>query len=66
MRNDGGFIYDDEGLSDEDQSVLKKLRKGLQDEAAIDPVTGRKQKKINILNKRKLSKEELDEFFLDY
>ena len=66
MRNDDGFIYDDEGMSDEDQNVLKKIRKGLQSDDAIDPVTGRKAKKVNILNKKKLSKQEMDEFFLDY
>jgi hypothetical protein len=66
MKNDGGFIYDDSDFSEEDQNVLKKIRGGLQDEAAIDPVTGRKQKKTNILNKKKLSKQEMDEFFLDY
>lgn len=66
MKNDGGFIYDDDGFSEEDQRVLKKIRKGLDDDAAVDPVTGRKQKKMNILNKKKLSKQEMDEFFLDY
>lgn len=64
MKNDDGFIYDDEasGLSEEDERVLK----GLHNERAVDPVTGRKQKRINILNKKKLSKQEMDEFFLDY
>ncbi len=63
MKNDDGFIYDDEGaLSDDDQRVLK----GLHHSNAVDPVTGRKQKKVNILNKKKLSKMEMDEFFLDY
>jgi hypothetical protein len=66
MKNDGGFIYDDSDFSEEDQNVLKKIKGGLSDEAAIDPVTGRKQKKTNILNKKKLSKQEMDEFFLDY
>ena len=66
MKNDDGFIYDDDGFSEEDQRVLKKIRKGLDDTAAVDPVTGRKQKKMNILNKKKLSKQEMDEFFLDY
>jgi hypothetical protein len=66
MKNDDGFIYDDEGVSEEDQNVLKRIRKGLDDDAAIDPITGRKQKKMNLLNKRKLSKQEMDEFFLDY
>lgn len=64
MKNDNGFIYDEEaaGLSEEDERVLK----GLHNERAVDPVTGRKQKKINVLNKKKLSKQEMDEFFLDY
>jgi hypothetical protein len=64
MKNDGGFIYDEDaaGLSEEDERVLK----GLQGERAIDPITGRKQRKMNILNKKKLSKHEMDEFFLDY
>jgi hypothetical protein len=63
MKNDDGFIYDeDAGLSDEDKKVLK----GLKHDDQIDPVTGRKAKKINILNKKKLSKHEMDEFFLDY
>jgi hypothetical protein len=64
MKNDGGFIYDDDAveISDEDRKVLK----GLRHDDAVDPVTGRKAKRINILNKRKLSKQEMDEFFLDY
>ncbi len=63
MKNDDGFIYDDEGaLSEDDQQVLK----GLHHSKAVDPVTGRKQKQVNILNKKKLSKHEMDEFFLDY
>jgi hypothetical protein len=65
MKNDDGFIYDEEaidGLSEEDERVLK----GLHHTRAVDPVTGRKQKRINILNKKKLSKQEMDEFFLDY
>jgi hypothetical protein len=66
MKNDNGFIYDDDGFTEEDQRVLKRIRKGLDDDAAIDPVTGRKQKKMNLLNKKKLSKQEMDEFFLDY
>jgi len=64
MKNDGGFIYDEDAVdfSDEDKKILK----GLHNERAVDPVTGRKQKKINLLNKRKLTKQEMDEFFLDY
>jgi|GEM_PF-6645280 len=64
MKNDGGFIYDEDALdiSDEERSVLK----GLHHSTPVDPVTGRKAKKVNILNKRKLSKQEMDEFFLDY
>ncbi len=66
MKNDDGFIYDDSGFSEEDQNTLKKIRKGLDEQAAIDPITGRKAKKTNILNKKKLSRQEMDEFFLDY
>jgi hypothetical protein len=64
MRNDDGFIYDEDALpmSDEDQRVLK----GLRHDDMVDPVTGRKAKKVNILNKKKLSSREMDEFFLDY
>ena len=64
MKNDNGFIYDEEaaGLSEEDTRLLK----GLHHEHAVDPVTGRKAKKMNPLNKRKLGKHEMDEFFLDY
>lgn len=62
MRNDDGFLYDDEGLSDEERQVLQ----GLHHEDRVDPVTGRKAKRINILNKRKLSRREMDEFFMDF
>ncbi len=66
MRNDDGFIYDETAFSEDDERVLKKIRKGLDSDDPIDPVTGRKAKKVNILNKKKLSKQEMDEFFLDY
>ena len=66
MKNDDGFIYDDSGFSEEDTRVLKKIKRGLDNDDPIDPVTGRKAKKMNILNKKKLSKQEMDEFFLDY
>ena len=63
MTNNDGFIVDDEAvMSDEDRKVLK----GLRHDNPTDPVTGRKAKKVNILNKKKLSKQEMDEFFLDY
>ena len=65
MKNDNGFIYDEDAVdafSDDDKTVLK----GLHNKAPVDPVTGRKAKKTNLLNKRKLSKQEMDEFFLDY
>ena len=64
MKNDDGFIYDEDaaGLSDADKSVLK----GLHHNTPVDPITGRKAKQTNVLNKRKLSKREMDEFFLDY
>ena len=63
MKNDDGFIYEDpEGLSEDDERVLK----GLHSKEKVDPVTGRTQKRINILNKKNLSPEEMDEFFLDF
>lgn len=63
MRNDDGFIYDDSSdFSENDRRVLK----GLHQEDEVDPVTGRKAKKKNFLNKKKLTKYEMDEFFLDY
>ena len=63
MKDDDGFIYEEpEGLSEDDEKILKGLKHGTK----IDPVTGRPQKKINILNKTKLSKNEMDEFFLDH
>ncbi|MDD9954199.1 MAG: hypothetical protein OXR66_07755 [Candidatus Woesearchaeota archaeon] len=55
------FFQDPEMLTDEDEKTLK----GLKHKVKVDPVTGRKQKKINILNKKQLSKHEMDEFFLD-
>ncbi|MBR9700973.1 hypothetical protein GOV11_03860 [Candidatus Woesearchaeota archaeon] len=62
MKDDDGFFYEDpEGLSDKDELVLQ----GLKSSAKVDPVTGRKQKQINILNKKKLSGREMDEFFTD-
>jgi hypothetical protein len=63
MRNDNGFIYDEDavGLDDNDQRVLQ----GLRHDQPVDPVTGRKAKKTNLLNKRKLTRQEMDEFFLD-
>lgn len=63
MKNDDGFIYEDmDGLSDDDEELLK----GLKHSQRVDPVTGRKQKQVNILNKKNLSKREMDEFFLDF
>lgn len=63
MKNDDGFIYEDpDEMNADDQKVLK----GLKHRAQVDPVTGRKAKPVNILNKKKLSKHEMDEFFLDY
>ena len=66
MKNDDGFIYDDSSFSEEEKGVLKRIKKGLDSDNPVDPVTGRKAKKMNILNKKKLSKQEMDEFFLDY
>lgn len=62
MKNEDGFIYDEEAISEEDSRVLK----GLRHDNRVDPVTGRKSKPINILNKKKLSKHEMDEFFMDF
>lgn len=63
MQNEDGFIYEDpDGLSDEDEEVLK----GLKHTQKVDPVTGRKEKRTNILNKKNLSPHEMDEFFLDF
>ena len=56
------FRDEPEGLSEDDESILK----GLKHSGAVDPVTGRKQKKVNILNKKSLGKHEMDEFFLDF
>lgn len=62
-RTSDGFIYEEsEGLTEEEERVLK----GLHHEQRVDPVTGRKQKRTNLLNKKSLSKHELDEFFLDF
>jgi len=63
MKNEEGFICEEpEGLSEDDEKVLNGLKKSTK----VDPVTGRKQKKVNPLNKRKLSEIEMDEFFLDF
>lgn len=62
MKNEDGFIYDEEAISEEDNKVLK----GLRHDNRVDPITGRKSKPINILNKKKLSKHEMDEFFMDF
>jgi len=63
MNNDDGFIYEEtESLSEDDEKILK----GIHNSEKVDPVTGRKQKKINILNKKNLSNHEMDEFFLDF
>lgn len=62
-RDNDGFIYEDaEALSEEDEQVLQ----GLKQQHRVDPVTGRKQKPINILNKKSLNPHEMDEFFLDF
>ena len=59
-------IGDDFAFTDEDEEVLKNLKKGVSEDVRRDHVTGRVIKKGNTLNKRKLSKHEMDEFFLDY
>jgi hypothetical protein len=62
MKNDDGFIYEDsDALSDEDKKVIM----GLKHRQRIDPVTGRKQKRLNVLNKKNLSREELDDFLTE-
>lgn len=63
MKNDGGFIYEEpEGLSEDDERLLECLKHTDQ----VDPVTGRRAKQINPLNKKNLSKEELETFLLDF
>ena len=56
------FFQDPEMLTDEDEKILK----GLNHSAKVDPVTGRKQKKTNPLNRKELTSRELEEFFLDF
>lgn len=63
------FMIDDElGFTDEDEKVLEELRSGVAADVRKDPVTGRVEKRgaKNALNKRKLSKQEMDEIFLDF
>lgn len=63
MTDEDGFIHEEsEALSDEDERLLQ----GLKHRKSVDPITGRVQKKINILNKKRLSQQEMDEFFLDF
>ncbi len=58
-------VLDDFDFTDEDEETLRELR-GVQDDIKRDPITGRTEKRGATLNKRKLSKHEMDEFFLDY
>lgn len=62
------FIVEDEmAFTDEDEETLRSLRTGFNDDDHVDPVTGRKEKSKSKLNvKRKLSKHEMDEIFLDW
>jgi len=59
-------MMDDFAFTDEDEEMLRELRGGVQDDVRRDPITGRTEKRGATLNKRKLSKHEMDEFFLDY
>jgi hypothetical protein len=63
-------IDEDFSITEKDEEVLKELRKkkgsGVEEEVRVDPVTGRKEKKKSMLNKKKLSKHEMDEFFMDF
>ncbi len=61
MKNDDGFIYEEEAFSDEDKKTLTRL-KGRQ---VRDPVTGRKQKAGNPLNSKNLSRKEFEEFMTE-
>lgn len=57
-------VQDDFSLEDEMDGAYG----GLKDEFKRDPVTGRLEKKSlkSTLNKKKLSKHEMDELFLDF
>lgn len=57
-------LQDDFSIEDE----MSEAYGGLKDEFKRDPVTGRLEKKSlkSTLNKKKLSKHEMDELFLDY
>jgi len=57
-----------EDFTDEDEKVLEKIKSGVAADTRKDPVTGRVEKRgaKNALNKRKLSKHEMDELFLDF
>jgi len=59
-------LEEDFVITEEDEKVLKKIRSGVQKETRVDPITGRKEKPKAMLNKRKLSKHEMDEFFMDF
>lgn len=59
-------LDEDFAFTDEDQEVLRGIRTGIDDDVRRDPITGRVEKRGATLNKRKLSKHEMDEFFLDY
>ena len=59
-------ITDDFAFTDEDEEVLRNLKTGVSEDLRRDPITGRVEKRGSTLNKRKLSKHEMDEFFLDY
>lgn len=63
-------IDEDFAINEQDEEVLRQLRNradsGVEEEVRVDPVTGRKEKKKSMLNKKKLSKHEMDEFFMDF
>ena len=64
--DDFSNVMDDFAFTDEDEETLRELRGGVQDDVRRDPITGRAEKRGATLNKRKLSKHEMDEFFLDF
>ena len=61
-------VEDDFAFTDEDERTLEQIRSGVAADVRKDPVTGRVEKRgaKNALNKRNLSKQEMDEIFLDF
>lgn len=66
--NEDFQVEDDFTFTHEDEEVLREIRSGVDEIAPQDPVNGRTKKHgaKSVLNKRKLSKHEMDELFLDY